>query len=68
MPKKQTGRVATADRIATLLRIYRSAVRSGDESLRRASANELRTKYRIDVADLLADQSPELSDEGVNRG
>lgn len=67
MPNKQTGRVATADRIATLLRIYRSAVRSGDESLRQASATELR-KYRIDAADLLSGVSPESNDEGVSRG
>lgn len=52
MPKKLPhGRVATADRIATLLRIYRAAVRSGDESLRDASASELRSKYRIEIAD-----------------
>jgi len=31
------------------LRIYRSAVRSGDESLRDAAASELRTKYRIEI-------------------
>jgi len=52
MPKKlPRGRVATADRIATLLRIYRAAERSGDHSLRDASASELRTKYRIEIAD-----------------
>ncbi len=52
MPKKlPRGRVATADRIATLFRIYRAAVRSGDESLRDASASELRSKYRIEIAD-----------------
>ena len=52
MPKKlPQGRVAAADRIATLLRIYRAAVRSGDHSLRDASASELRSKYRIEITD-----------------
>ena len=52
MPKKLPhGRVAAADRIATLLRIYRAAERSGDHSLRDASASELRTKYRIEITD-----------------
>lgn len=50
MPRKLPhGRVAMADQIATLWRIYRAANRSGDFSLRDASASELRTKYGIEV-------------------
>jgi hypothetical protein len=49
MPKK-TGRVATADKIATLLRIYRAAVQSGDDGLRQSAFDELKSKYGVDLA------------------
>ena len=65
MPKKlPQGRVATADQIATLLRIYRAAASSGDESLRLASASELRSKYGIDVAELMQSGAPDLTRKG----
>jgi hypothetical protein len=48
MPKN-TSRVAAADKTATLLRIYRAAVRSGDRSLRDVTASELRY-YGVDVS------------------
>jgi hypothetical protein len=69
MPKKLPhGRVAAADRIATLLRIYRAAERSGDHSLRDASASELRTKYRIEITDFdsvdLGNVTPPTNDNG----
>jgi hypothetical protein len=54
---KQKAEVATAEQIATLIKIYRSAVTSGDESLRRAAAENL-AKHGIRVADLAA---PSLS-------
>lgn len=41
MPKK-TSRVGTAEKISTLLRIYRSAIRSGDELLRDGAAFQLK--------------------------
>lgn len=51
MPKKlPQRRAATADRIATLLRIHQAAVRAGDLGLRDASACELRNKYGIDLS------------------
>lgn len=45
--------VATAEQIATLIRVFRSAVTSGDKSLRRAAAENL-AKYGIRSADLAA--------------
>jgi hypothetical protein len=55
MPKKiPTGRAATADRIAALVRIYKSAVSSGDDALRDAASAELKSKYGIGAADLMA--------------
>ena len=48
MPKK-TSRVATADKIATLLRVYRAAAKSGDDSLRESAYQELKSKYGVDL-------------------
>ncbi len=48
---KTKSEVATAEQIATLIRIYRSAVTSGDHSLRRATAQQLALRG-IQTADL----------------
>ena len=54
MAKKTTkSEVATAEQIATLIRIYRSALTSGDHSLRRAAIARL-AKHGIQPADLAA--------------
>jgi methanogenic corrinoid protein MtbC1 len=53
MPDTHGDRRATAEKIATLIRIYRAAVVSGDESLRRATAENL-SRYGIRPADLFA--------------
>lgn len=50
---KTKSEVATAEQIATLIRIYRSAVTSGDHSLRRATVEQL-AKHGIQTADLAA--------------
>ena len=50
---KTKSEVATAEQIATPLRIYRSAVTSGDHSLRRATVEQL-AKHGIQTADLAA--------------
>ena len=47
----EQGEVATPEQIATLIQIYRSAVISGDKSLRLAAADNL-AKYGIRPADL----------------
>ncbi len=49
MPRK-VGRVASADKIATLLRVYRAAVQSGDDGLRQSAFDELKSKYGVDLA------------------
>ncbi len=59
------SRVATADKIATLIRIYRSAIVSGDIQLRKASASELAI-YGIRSADLAVDAKPNDWLEGSN--
>lgn len=52
MPNTQS-RSETAEKISVLLRIYRAAVKSGDDALRRATAKQLK-EYGIDAADLMA--------------
>lgn len=47
------SQVATAEQIATLIRIYRSAVTSGDHPLRLATVEQL-AKHGIQTADLAA--------------
>ncbi len=49
MPNKKTSRVATADKIATLLRIYRAAVQAGDDSLKDSVFQELKDSYGVDL-------------------
>jgi hypothetical protein len=51
MPKKQTSRIATADAIAALIRIYRAAVISKDEKLAQSTAVSL-LRYGIKTGDL----------------
>lgn len=46
--------VTAASRAATLLRIYRSAVRSGDDGLRLATELELRSNYGVEAASHVA--------------
>jgi hypothetical protein len=46
---KQESRVTTADKIATLIRIYRSAVQSGDRVLAETARAELST-HGVEVA------------------
>lgn len=46
---KKRGRVAKAEKIATLLRIYRAAVKSGDDSLRDSVYQELKSSYGVDL-------------------
>jgi len=48
---KEKADVTTAEKIATLIRIYRSAVSSGDTALRRATAENL-AAYGIQTNDL----------------
>lgn len=71
MPQKNDGRVATADKIATLLRVYRAAVQSGDDDLRQAAFAELKTRYGVDLAlvDLvdLANATPPKKSKGGDR-
>ena len=50
---KTKSEVATAEQIAILIRIYRSAVTSGDHPLRRATVEQL-AKHGIQTADLAA--------------
>lgn len=50
---KIKSEVAPAEQIATLIRIYRSALTSGDHSLRRAAIAQL-AKHGIQPADLAA--------------
>ncbi len=57
---KMKSEVATSEQIATLIRIYRSAVSSGDNPLRRATAEQL-TKHGIQSADLAAQPREDLS-------
>ena len=52
MPKN-VSRSETAERISVLIRIYKAAVKSGDDALRQATVAELRS-HGIDVADLMA--------------
>jgi len=67
MPKKlPNDRVATAKCIATLLRIYRSATCSADQSLRMAADSELRQKYGI-VASELIGHLPSVENISVTR-
>ena len=54
MAKTKTSRSKTAEKIEVLCRIFKSAVRSGDETLRIATAAELKN-YGVSVADLTAD-------------
>ncbi len=51
---KTKSEVATAEQIATLIRIYRSAVSSNDHPLRRATAEQLAKRgiHTADLADL----------------
>lgn len=51
MANTKKRRPTTAEKIEVLCRIYRSAVRSGDEALRKATAAELAT-HGVSVADL----------------
>jgi hypothetical protein len=51
MPREKRGRAATAETIAALIRIYRSAVASGDGKLAQSTAISL-LKYGIRVGDL----------------
>jgi hypothetical protein len=51
MPQEKKGRAATAEIIAALIRIYRSAVASGDQKLAESTAVSL-ARYGILVADL----------------
>jgi len=53
MAKQVRSRTTTAEKIEVLCRIYKSAVRSGDEPLRRATAVELKN-YGVSVADVMA--------------
>jgi hypothetical protein len=50
MRKRKGGRVATADKIATLLRVFRAAVKAGDDELRQSAFDELKSKYGVDLA------------------
>jgi len=52
MAKTKTSRSKTAEKIEVLCRIFKSAVRSGDETLRIATAAELKN-YGVSVADLM---------------
>ncbi|MFN6130943.1 MAG: hypothetical protein ACK6DC_21155 [Planctomycetota bacterium] len=58
MPQEKRGRAATAETIAALIRIYRSAVASGDEKLAQSTAVSLR-KYGIQVGDLAIERCQE---------
>jgi hypothetical protein len=49
MPKKVI-RVAAADKIAILLRVYRAAAQSGDDGLRQSAFDELKSRYGVDLA------------------
>jgi hypothetical protein len=51
MANTKNADVTTAEKIATLIRIYRSAVSSGDTALRRATAQNL-AAYGIQTGDL----------------
>jgi hypothetical protein len=53
MAKTRKRRPTTIEKIEVLCRIYRAAVCSGDEELRRTTAAEL-SAYGVRVADLLA--------------
>ncbi len=48
MPKK-TSRTETAERVSVLIRIFRSALRSGDVQLRNVTAAELK-EYGIEIS------------------
>jgi hypothetical protein len=56
MSQNQPSRSETAEKISVLIRIYRSAVRSGDAALRDATAIELKG-YGVDTADLRTPQA-----------
>ena len=51
MPQEKRDRAATAETIAALIRIYRSAVASGDEKLTQSTAVSLK-QFGIDPSDL----------------
>ena len=55
MSQNQPRRTETAEKISVLIRIFRSAVQSGDMALRDATAIELRV-YGINTADLYIPQ------------
>jgi hypothetical protein len=54
MPQEKRRRTATAETIAALIRIYRSAVASGDEKLAQSTATSL-LQYGIKAGDLTID-------------
>ena len=56
MPQEKRGRAATADKIAALIRIYRSALASGDEVLSKSTAVSLE-RFGINASDLAGDAS-----------
>jgi len=62
MPQEKRGRSATAETIAALIRIYRSAVASGDEKLAQSTAVSL-LKYGIKIGDLAVDTCREQGGE-----
>lgn len=66
MSQHQPSRSETAERISVLIRIYRAAVRSGDEVLRVATASELK-EYGLHPADLVinVNENP-ITQKGVN--
>ena len=55
---KQKSRVTTADVIATLIRIYRAALQSGDTTLANSAKAELRIHGISVASDLDAKEAP----------
>lgn len=66
MPQKlPDDRVATAECIATLLRIYRSATCSADQSLLMAADSELRRNYGIVASEIIGQLPAGVNDSAA---